>query len=110
MTATKPTATHLDRDECARFQELFEIVGRRWSVAIVIAAAQGNSRFGEFHGAVHGISERLLAERLKELTAHGILERCVEADTGVIRYRLTECGTDLVDKLGPVIDWAERWH
>jgi len=103
-------ATHLDRDECARFQELFEIVGRRWTVAIVIAAAHGTERFGEFRDAVPGISERLLAERLRELTARAILSRTVEHDTAVIRYRLTECGTDLVEQLSPVIAWAERWH
>jgi DNA-binding HxlR family transcriptional regulator len=109
MTAIEPAA-QLDRDECARFQELFEIVGRRWSVAIVIAAAQGKSRFGEFHDSIDGMSERLLAERLKELTAHNILERCVEGEPAVIRYRLTDCGSDLVEQLGPVISWAERWN
>jgi DNA-binding HxlR family transcriptional regulator len=111
MTATNPDlAAHLDTDECARFQELFEIIGKRWTVAIVIAAAQGSSRFGEFRDNVHGVSERLLAERLKELTARGVLERCVEGEPPVIRYRLTECGTDLVEQLGPVISWAERWQ
>ena len=110
MTTADNIATHLDRDECSRFQELFEIVGRRWSVAIVIAATQGSERFGEFRDAVPGISEKLLAERLRELTARDILSRTVESDPAVIRYRLTECGADLVEQLGPVIAWAERWH
>ena len=95
---------------CARFQELFEIVGRRWSVAIVIAASQGGKRFGEIRDGVPGISERLLAERLRELTSHGILERCIDGDPAVARYRLTTCGNDLVEQLGPVISWAERWN
>jgi DNA-binding HxlR family transcriptional regulator len=107
---TQSTAAHLSADECARFQQLFEIVGRRWTVAIIIAAAQGRERFGELHEGVAGISARLLAERLRELVAAGILERTVGGEPAVIRYRLTECGSDLVDKLGPVIDWAERWH
>lgn len=110
MTAPQNVATHLDRDECSRFQELFEIVGRRWTVAIVIAAAQGTERFGEFRDAVPGISEKLLAERLRELTSRDILSRTVDSDPSVIRYRLTECGMDLVDQLGPVISWAERWQ
>ena len=48
-----------------------------------------------------GISERVLAERLRELTANGILERFVDGEPPVARYRLTPCGTDLVDQLGP---------
>jgi DNA-binding HxlR family transcriptional regulator len=107
---TRLEVANLSTDECLRFQELFEVVGRRWSVAVVLAAAQGSERFGEFRGAVPGISERLLTERLRELTAHGILERTVIGEPAVIRYRLTECGTDLVERLNPVIGWAERWH
>ena len=110
MTVKQPAATRLDRDECSRFQELFEIVGRRWTVAIVIAASQGSERFREFRDAVPGISEKLLAERLRELTGRDILSRTVENDPAVIRYRLTECGSDLVEQLGPIISWAERWH
>jgi DNA-binding HxlR family transcriptional regulator len=110
VNAQDSVATRLDRDECARFQELFEIVGRRWTVAIVIAATQGSERFGEFRDAVPGISEKLLAQRLRELASRDILSRTVESDPAVIRYRLTECGSDLVEQLGPVISWAERWH
>lgn len=107
---TSLDAAQLSTDECQRFQELFEVVGRRWSVAVVLAATQGSERFGEFREGVPGISERLLTERLRELTAHGILERTVSGEPSIIRYRLTECGEDLVDKLTPVIGWAERWH
>ena len=107
---TTATNQHLDADACARFQELFEIVGRRWSVAIVISASEGGKRFGEIRDGVPGISERLLAERLRELTSHGILERAIDGAPSVSRYRLTACGTDLVKQLGPVIAWAERWN
>ena len=110
MKTATHRSQHVDADACARFQELFEIVGRRWSVAIVVAAAQGGKRFGEFRDGVPGISERLLAERLRELTANGIVERFVDGEPAVTRYRLTACGTDLMDQLGPVISWAERWN
>ena len=107
MTTAINQARRLDSDACARFQELFEIVGRRWSVAIILATRDGK-RFGEIRDGVRGISERLLAERLRELTAHGILERSLDAT--VVRYRLTACGNDLLTQLGPVISWAERWN
>jgi len=110
MTTVANHVQLLDVDACARFQRLFEIVGRRWSVAIVIAAASGNKRFGEFRDGIQGISERLLAERLRELTANGILERFVDGEPPVVRYRLTARGIDLVEQLGPVISWAERWN
>jgi len=48
----------------------------------------------------------MLSERLKELEATGILERCVYPETPVrIEYRLTEKGK----ALGPVIEAIRQW-
>jgi DNA-binding HxlR family transcriptional regulator len=52
----------------------------------------------------------LLAQRLKELEASGLVQREVIASTPVqVRYSLTEAGSDLLDSLQPLAAWGQRW-
>jgi DNA-binding HxlR family transcriptional regulator len=87
-----------------------ELVGRRWNGAIVVAADEGACRYSEFLATVPGISERVLAQRLRELEADRILVRDVVASRPVlIRYTLSERGRDLARAVRPLIEWGERW-
>ena len=100
------------RDEVGRgafspgFHAASELIGKRWTGAIVRALFHGETRFREIADAVPGLSDRLLAERLRELAAHGI----VEADPGEPGYRLTEKGLDLRRVLIEIARWAHRWR
>ncbi|GAA0390667.1 HTH-type transcriptional regulator YodB [Acrocarpospora corrugata] len=95
---------------CPAFQITVELAGRRWNGAILLAAERGATRYSEFLAAVPGISERLLAQRLRELDAEGLVERVVVPSTPVqITYTLTGKGAELVDALRPLIAWGERW-
>src|SRR5215204_3446621 len=60
---------------CPRYHHAIELIGRRWSGAILRVLLDGPTRFSDITGAVPGLSDRLLSERLKELEA----ERWVEA-------------------------------
>ncbi|MFY1578176.1 winged helix-turn-helix transcriptional regulator [Verrucosispora sp. WMMD703] len=94
---------------CRGFQDALELVGRRWTGAILLAAVRGARRFGEYRAAVAGISDRLLAARLKELEADGLIERSVIPSTPVqIRYTPTEQGRQLMAALQPLITWSHR--
>jgi DNA-binding HxlR family transcriptional regulator len=87
-----------------------EIVGRRWSGAVVRALLSGLTRFSDIAAAIPGISDRLLSERLKELEAEGIVRRCVDAEAPVrIAYRLTDKGRALVDVVEALSRWADTW-
>jgi DNA-binding HxlR family transcriptional regulator len=102
---------HINDDECRRFQGTVELVGRRWSSGIMLAVWQGASRFSEIVARVDGLSDRMLAQRAKELEAAGLLAREVIPTTPVqIRYELTERGEDLLRALQPVVDWEQRWR
>lgn len=95
---------------CAQFHYAVELIGRRWSGAILVALRAGRTRYSEVRGAVPGLSDHLLCQRLRELEANGLLERCVTPTTPVqVRYELTPMG----QALGPVIDelsaWASQW-
>ncbi|GII99791.1 HxlR family transcriptional regulator [Sediminihabitans luteus] len=91
------------------FQRTLELVGRRWSGAILFAGVAGARRFVEYRRAVHGISDRLLAQRLKELERQGLVEREVVPSTPVqILYRPTPRGAELMAALGPLASWGGR--
>ncbi|MDG4796106.1 helix-turn-helix domain-containing protein [Micromonospora sp. WMMD1082] len=94
---------------CRGFQDALELVGRRWTGAILLAAVRGARRFGEYRLAVAGISDRLLAARLKELEADGLIARSVIPSTPVqIRYTPTEQGRQLMAALQPLIAWSHH--
>lgn len=70
----------------------------------------GRTRFSDIAAAVPGLSDRLLSERLKELEAEGVVERCVYPETPVrIEYRLTDKGRALESAVAAVAEWAEAW-
>lgn len=101
-----------DRSEafCPRFHHAVELIGRRWTGAILRAMLHDAVRFTELRQAVPGLSDRLLSERLKELEAEGIVERVVYPETPVrIEYHLTEKGRALQSVIDAVSEWAERW-
>jgi DNA-binding HxlR family transcriptional regulator len=102
---------HIDDIQCRLFQDSVELIGRRWSSAILLAVARGARRFSEIHASVPGLSERMLAQRLRELSAAEILARDVVPSTPVqVTYRLTPRGHELMAALQPLVHWGVRWH
>ncbi len=95
---------------CPRFHQAIELVGRRWTGAIIRSLMDGPRRFSEMLDAVPGLHDRLLSERLKELEATGIVARHVYPETPVrVEYELTEKGRDLQRLIAEVHRWADRW-
>jgi DNA-binding HxlR family transcriptional regulator len=95
---------------CPLYHQAAELIGRRWTGAIVWAMADGAVRFGDIVAAVPGISDRMLSERLKELEAEGVVTRTVYPEHPVrIEYRLTEKGRDLGTATDAIAAWAHRW-
>lgn len=95
---------------CPRFHHAVELVGKRWTGAIVRVLLAGPRRFNELLAAVPGLSDRLLAERLKELEREGLVLREVEPGPPVrVAYALTPAGEELDAALAALGAWAERW-
>jgi DNA-binding HxlR family transcriptional regulator len=96
---------------CPRYQRAAELLGRRWSAAVIRAAFEGPARFTEIRTAVPGLSARLLAERLRELETAGVLERVERPETpGVVQYRLTSKGAALRRVVDELQAWADAWE
>ena len=95
---------------CPIFHQAVELIGRRWTGAIIRAMQSGCVRFSDIGHAIPGLSDRLLSERLKELESEGIVTRSVYPETPVrIEYHLTEKGRDLDAVLDAISGWSQRW-
>ena len=108
---TKPTdLMHIDDEACRRFTSSAELAGRRWSPGIMLALGRGATRFSAVVAAVDGLSDRMAAQRLRELEHAGLVERHVIPSTPVqVRYRLTQAGHELLTALQPLAAWGHRW-
>jgi DNA-binding HxlR family transcriptional regulator len=95
---------------CPDFHEAIELIGRRWTGAIVCALTERPMRFGELGKVVPGLSDRLLSQRLRELEEEGLVGREVEAGTPVrVTYSLTATGEALGPAIRELKSWAKRW-
>lgn len=95
---------------CTRFHRAVELIGGRWTGAVIQLLLNGRMRFAELRDAIPDISDRMLSERLRELEAEGIVDRIVVPETPVrVEYELTEKGRALEQALASLGKWAERW-
>jgi DNA-binding HxlR family transcriptional regulator len=95
---------------CGQFTRAVEIIGRRWTGAVLRALMAGRTRFNDIAHTVPGLSDRLLSERLKELETEGLIVRTVTPSHPVrIDYTLSEMGQALVPVVQSVAEWAEKW-
>src|ERR1700740_1501003 len=97
-------------DYSAPFQHAIELIGKRWTGAVVKALLIGPARFNQLLTGIPGISDRVLTERLRELEGEGCVERLVDPGPPVrVSYRLTPRGRALEPVLAAVADGAEMY-
>jgi DNA-binding HxlR family transcriptional regulator len=95
---------------CGKFHKAVELIGRRWSGAIIRILLQGPSRYAELRAAIPDITDRMLSERLRELELESIVARAVIPETPVrVEYSLTTKGRALAPALDAIGHWAEKW-
>jgi DNA-binding HxlR family transcriptional regulator len=95
---------------CPYFHEAVELLGKRWTGAIVHSLLGGSMRFSALSHAIPQISDRLLSIRLKELEACGIVAREVADDAPVrVEYELTPKGRALEPAISSLRAWACEW-
>ena len=103
-------ATAHPPDLCARFHRASELIGRRWTGAIIFVLLKSRCRFATLRDAIPDITDRMLSDRLQELDAEGIVERTVIPDTPVrVEYSLTKKGRALAAAMDAIADWAHKW-
>ena len=95
---------------CSRFHRASELIGRRWTGAIIFVLLKSRCRFATLRASIPDISDRMLSDRLQELEEEGILERTVIPATPVrVEYSLTKKGHALASAIDAIADWAHKW-
>ncbi len=82
------------------------VLGERWAMLVLRECFYGTRRFDEFERNL-GIAPNILSARLRDLTAHGLIERVPAA--GRHEYRLTGKGRDVFPVFLALKGWADRW-
>jgi DNA-binding HxlR family transcriptional regulator len=102
--ATHPPAV------CAQFHRASELIGRRWTGAIIFVLLKERCRYATLRNAIPDITDRMLSERLQELEQEGIVERTVLPDAPVrVEYSLTRKGRALASAINAIAEWAHKW-
>lgn len=100
--STRRRSTSQVAGRAGLFPQTMDILGNRWSFALLVAAFVGTTRFNDFAGLL-GAPPGSLTDRLQTLTAGGVL------DAADGRYRLTEKGRATFGILITALQWAQRW-
>lgn len=80
------------------YQKLEDVIGCKWSVAVLTTVAEGVIRPGEIERHIEGISTKVLSERFRKLTAYGLLAKHAYAELPPrTEYELTQKGKSLVN-------------
>ena len=95
---------------CNAFHAAIELIGRRWTGAIVFLLLKSRCRFATLRDAIPEITDRMLSDRLRELEAEGIIERTVVPETPVrVEYAITKKGRALAVAFDAIAEWAHDW-
>ena len=105
----RESRTHVP-ELCQRFHRASELIGRRWTGAIIFVLLESRCRFATLRDAIPDITDRMLSDRLQELEQEGILERTVVPETPVrVEYALTKKGRALAAAMEAIKEWAHKW-
>lgn len=105
--------SHIDvsvlADQACPVAEVIDQVSGRWTVGILMAAAQGPVRFAELERSIRGISRRMLTVKLRQLERNGLLTRTAYPTVPPrVEYTLTEIAMELLAMLQGLTSWALR--
>jgi DNA-binding HxlR family transcriptional regulator len=82
--------------------DLFDLLGRRWALRVLWELRDDPVAYRRLRERCDEVSSSVLATRLRELVAAGVIE---QTDAG---YALTRSGRELLDHLRPLNGWAKR--
>jgi DNA-binding HxlR family transcriptional regulator len=83
-----------------------EVVGDRWNLLIVRQLLIAPARYRDLIDGLPGIATNLLADRLRDLEASGVVQRRVAGKGSVVEYALTPWGAELRQPIESLIRWS----
>ena len=90
-------------------EQALAFIDGRWKLLILFHLFGGKVlRFSDLERAIEGISQKMLAQQLRQMEADGIVERTVHDQIPPkVEYRLTAWGQSLCPALDSLLKWAE---
>ena len=96
------------RSDCPA-REVFAHVTGRWGGLVLTALRSGTLRFSALRLRVGGISEKMLAQTLREFERDGLLLRRQYPEVPPrVEYRLTAAGSEVAERLHHLMSWIEE--
>ncbi|MEU4600822.1 helix-turn-helix domain-containing protein [Nocardia sp. NPDC023988] len=83
-----------------------EVVGDRWNLLIVRELLLAPARYRDLLAGLPGIATNLLADRLRDLEASGVVERRLTGEGSIVEYALTPWGAELREPIEGLIRWS----
>lgn len=98
-----------DADQVCGMSIAIDVVGGKWKMHLMWVLAEGPVRFGQIRRKLGGVSEKVLAENLRQLEASGVVRRELYAEVPPrVEYSLTPLGEELHGALAPLGAWGDR--
>ena len=101
-------------DETCTVNLTVKYLTKKWTLLVILELYKGANytrRFSDLKDALHGITQKVLSERLRELETEGIVKKSVDATSFPVKseYTLTESGLELVNVIRGIKMWALKW-
>lgn len=107
---TTETDNHKTSKLTCEVESTIKIIGGRWKVLIIRELISETKRFGELQRALHGITQKMLTQQLRELEEDGIVHREIYAQIPPkVEYYLTPLGESLKPILYAMHEWAAKY-
>jgi DNA-binding HxlR family transcriptional regulator len=93
------------------FATAIKMIEGKWKVDILCALGTASRRFGRLKQSIPAISEKMLAQQLRELEADGLVDRRVYLESPAkVVYSLTERGASLNVGAEALCRWGEQFN
>ena len=95
--------------QCRAFQAAVDVLGRPWNAFLLTMLQAGSLRFSEISARPNGPGDKILAARLKELEARGLIDRTVDAGPPIkVSYALTTQGRAFREVAAAIERWGRE--
>ena len=92
-------------------RDVLDRLGDRWTLLVITELQDGTLRFSKLKARIEDISQRMLAQTLRQLEKDGLVSRKVYPTIPPkVEYSLTALGTSMLEPIGHLIEWASKNH
>jgi DNA-binding HxlR family transcriptional regulator len=97
------------RNPACPSRQLFDLVTARWATLVLVDLMEGPQRWSELRRRAGGVSDKMLAQTLRDLETGGLITRTVHADRPpTVQYALTDLARGATAALQHLQNWAEE--